>query len=320
MIHDWEFDLLWAEPPPRWMESIGPLMEYWGNPIFQRRYLLNRVTPAYDPLWAFSVGLCLSLAINLLLAFCAGAVALGLGVLVTVAIPGSIALAVMSVRIFVSCLLATPLELKREVHSDALGPILTTPIPDSQIFFAEVASGIMRGLGALEEVLAILIGLAGGYLLVMSLRLWPIVQDAGILGVWLAVFCIMGLIAAIQILVLTALSAGLYAIVVPVGVAVAATLVHVLICALTGPFLVFFAIVAAEEMFGGFMMDPVLVLLGFGFLQILVLATATTVTGRLGVRAFAMARRPGYYEPEGATAAGLLRLERDTGTRFGREV
>jgi hypothetical protein len=320
MIHDWEFDLLWAEPPPQWMEGIGPLMEYWGNPIFQRRYLLNRVTPAFDPLWALSVGFWLSLAINLFLAFCAGESALGLGVLVTLVIPGSIALAIMSVRMFTSCLLATPLELKRELHSDALGPILTTPISDSRIFFAEVASGIMRGLGAVEEVLAILIGLTGGYLLGMCWQLWPIVHEAGIVAVWLAVFCIMGLIAAIQLLVLTALAAGLYAIVLPVGVAVAATLVHVVICALISPFLFLFPLDAIAEMSGGLTMDPVLVLLGFAFLEIVVLAVATTVTGRLGVRAFATARRPGYYEPEMSTAAGLLRLQRDAGIRFGREV
>ena len=66
--------------------------------------------------------------------------------------------------------------------------------------------------------------------------------------------------------------------------------------------------------------NPLIVLLAIALYEIAVLTLLTMLTAHAGVLAFAVARRPGYFEPERANAAGLLLRERDTGVRFGQEI
>jgi len=311
MIHDSEFDLSWADPPPRWVEGFGPLVTLWGNPIFQRRYVIGRLEPTLGARKAFIVGLVCSLALNGFLYFVTDRQnAMELGLLVTIALPGGIAVCFTGLRLFLTCLIATPLEFRREVGEEQLGAILSTPISDSQVFFGECISGLMRGLGAIEEVIALLAGLVIPYLLLMSPIFWPIVKEAGIHAVWWAVLFGLVVIMLALLLVITSVAAGLYSVVMPVVATVPATFFHV------------FILVAGSMYMGNRLVDAfarlahiqyVYILVRFlslGVFEISAMALILAMTSHFGVLAFARARRPGYYEPERATAAGLYRRER----------
>ena len=316
MIHDYEFDLTWADPPPLWVENVGPLMDVWGNPIFQRRYVLWRLAPSLGAFKAFVVGLLFSLVLNAFLLFVTEKEeAAGLGFLVTVAIPGGLAVTFTGVRLFVSCMVATPREFRTELAADMLGPILTTPMSDSKVYFAECLSGLMRGLGAIEEVVALLVGLLLPYLLLMSPVLLPYALDAGIESLWWIVLFGMFLLAIILLLVLSTLAAGLYAIMLPVAATVPVAMFHVLVIWLGTSFVGFWAVGVVSRFVRLLGSEPLVYLLTATTLEILSLALFTVLTGHLGVLAFARARRPGYYEPERATAAGLFLRERSPETR-----
>jgi len=322
MIHDEEFDLTWSDDPPGWVYYFGPLLEFWGNPIFQRRYVMFRLKPAFGVAKSFWIGFILSTLLNaLILKKADKEEALGLGLLLTVVLPVLIAFGFMGMRMFTLCLIGTPMELRRELYSGMLGSVLTTPMSDGKIFIAECISGLMRGLGAMEEILAMIAGLVVPFVIVMHSQLLEMVSGEEIVTVWWVVFGVMVIIIMLQVNVLTTFAAGLYSVLSPVGVTVVSTLVHVwgvLLLCLWIPFLAMGLLVRYDIVHNP---DPLVVLLAAAAFMIIVLMFLTVMTARLGVDAFARARRPGYYEPERATSAGFLRREgRAEETRFGQRI
>jgi hypothetical protein len=321
MIHDDEFDLTWADPPPAWVEAFGPLLEFWGNPIFQRRYVMWRLKPMFGPKKSFLIGLGVSFIINLFLLLVAEKeLALEIGFWVTVAAPGIVIITVTSIRIFISSLVGTPLEMRRELFSGMLGAVLTTPMSDEKIFFAECISGLMRGFGAMEEVISMLIGLVVPFIVLMSPQLWPYVKAEGPASFWWFVLLLIAIIILIQVLLLASLSAGLMAIQLPVVATVPATLIN------TGLWFSVFSLIASWIAVFTMRFEPVrnldilAIYLGIGTFLIASLTVACAVTGYLGVVAFAKARRPGWYGHERVNAAGLMSREERTRTSFGKSV
>ncbi len=321
MIYDEEFDLTWADSPPGWVELIGPIHELWGNPVFQRRYVIWRLKPAFGVRNSFFIGFAASLVINLLFRFVTDEEqALGLGFLVTVIVPAIVVLAFSGTRFFASCLIGTPMELRRELYSGMLGALLATPLSDAKIFLSECIAGIMRGLGAMEEVGAMIIGLLIPFIIVMWPQLWGIAGAGGIMTVWWAVFLIMVLCIPVVLNVMTTFAAGMYAILFPVSLAIPATVAHIwllFMVPLAGAGWILGLLVKIESLSD---LDPLIALLSIVTFELIVLTAMTALTAHLGVLAFARARRPGYYEPERATAARFLVRDRGSDVRFGDRI
>jgi len=322
MIHDEEFDLTWADPPPTWIENVGPLLEFWGNPIFQRRYVLWQMQPTMGIRSAFIVGFGLSLVLNLLFRFLAeDDEYLELGFLTTIVLPGLIVFAVTGIRLFLTSLVGTPLELRLELYSGALGAILSTPLNDARIYYAECISGLLRGLGAMEEVLSMLAGLIVPFIAVMFPELWAYAEAMGIELFWWVVLCLMAIVIIIQLNVLITFAAGLYSMLVPVVATVPATLVHILVFAGAT---VWIELWCLEKLMGfNFMLnvDLLAIFLLLGVMLIVTIALFTVLTANFGVKVFAKSRRPGYYEPDGLNAAGFLKHDSGTSViRFGDSV
>lgn len=320
MIHDEEFDLVWADPPPRWMESFPLLIDWWGNPIFQRRYVIWRLRPAFGVLQSFLIGIGFSLILNIIIiAAVGGTESLELGFIVSVVLPAVIALGFMSVRFFTSCLIGTPLELRRELFSGMLGAVLATPQGDRKVFIAECMSGLMRGLGALEEVLAMLAGLVIPYLVLMSPRLLPLMAEQGVTIFWWLVLFFLVFIIYLMSIVLITFAAGLYSVIMPIVLTIPATLAHVVLVTL-GSLLALILAIGMIFTYAHLEPNDLVLLLLIALLEVGVMALMTTLTVHWGVMAFARARRPGYYEPERCTAAGLLKREGSHSVTFGRSV
>ncbi len=321
MIHDEEFDLTWADPPPTWIENAGPLLEFWGNPIFQRRYVLWRMEPSMGIRIAFFVGLGLSLSLNLLFRFLAPEDEyLWLGFLTTIILPGLIVFTLTGLRLFVTSLVGTPLELRRELYSGALGAILSTPLTDSKIFTAECISGLLRGLGAMEEVLSMLAGLVIPFVLVMFPEVWEYVAEAGVETIYWILLFIMLVTILVQLNVLITFAAGLYSIKLPVAATVPATLIHVVGFVFSNLFINGWVLMYLLQHQFIRDLNPLVIYLILCLVWIAALAVVIALTARAGVVAFAKARRPGYYEPDGLNAAGLMSQDPSSVVRFGQSI
>jgi len=324
MIHDEEFDLLWADKPPGWLENIGLMKEIWGNPVFQRRYVLWRLLPYFGVKKSFMIGLIVSLILNILFIIADSQNDLSLGLLVTVVAPGIVVVSITGIRFFTSCLIATPMELKNELQNDVLGAVMTSPISDGKIFIAECMAGIMRGLGAFEEIFAMVSGLLLPFLVVHGQKLLEFAGEVGISTLWWIVLGLL-IIAIILILnVMAAFAVALYSILLPIGGAVVAALVHVgsiLFLNLAGfdwVLRLLYKIKFVQDLPP--LVALLLTLLLTAIFLVISLSLFTTLTSHLGVLAFAIARRPGYYEPERANSATFLLRSRPDRIRFGREI
>lgn len=321
MIHDDEFDLTWADPPPEWIQAIDPLLEFWGNPIFQRRYVLWRLKPTFGIGKSFIIGFIASLLLNLFFMFVTDKEsALNVGFWATIAIPGLTVIAITGGRLFINSIVGTPLEMRRELSSGVLESIYTTPIPDQKIFFAECVAGIMRGFGAIEEILAMVAGLVLPYLIVMSPQLWPHVASQGPAAIWWLVLLFMIVVIVIQLIILSSLSAGFMSLQVPILVTIPATLLVSLFWIGLVLWISFKLLTISYVQSFMVNIDPLVGYLGAATLAIIILMFACALTGYMGVVAFAKARRPGYYETDRKNAAGFLASTEKGMTSFGKSV
>lgn len=319
MIHDYEFDLLWAEDPPEWVRFIGPLMEYWGNPVFQRRYMMWRLHPAMGSLKAFLAGVGCSVFINLLLFFLDRDNAVEWGFYFTILGPGGLTLSITGVRLFSSCMISTPNELRAELASDSLGSLLTAPISDRKIFIAECLSGVMRSLGAIEENASLVAGLVLPYLAILSPILYPRAKELGIELVWWVVLGIMVIIWLVLILLYGAFSSGLFAVYMPIAMSIPISLIWVVALWALPSLLSVYGIIYLWRNFEIVGSGPLILGLLFMSMQIVLISVLTTYTSQLGVKAFAKARRPGFYEWDGMSASGLMVMEeRESSYRWTR--
>lgn len=306
MIHDSEMDLSWAEPPPVWVQWIGPLSAIWGNPVFQRRYLLRKMSPSLGTRRAFIAGVVLSSALNVFLRIIAGDDALWLGFSLTILIPGFIFSSIGFVRIFSSSMIHTPNELRFEISSGTSGTLLTTPLTDSEIFFAECISGIMRALGAFEESVSLITGLAIPFLLVMSDHLLPAAREMGIILFWWIIVAIMILIITGLLHLLGAYSSGNYAVRMPLVWSAPVAILHAYGGWVFWSILFFAGLIPLAGWLAQFnSAGTLLFFLICTVYQLFLVSFLTTLMAYHGVNAFSRARRPGFYEPEHASAAGL---------------
>jgi len=321
MIHDTEFDLQWADEPPGWVFYVGSLIEVWGNPVFQRRYVRWRLRPALGARRAFIVGIVMSFLLNLFIIMMADiGDRLSIGFFATVAIPMIIIVTLGSIRFFVSCLIGTMNELRRELHGDMLGALLATPVDDAKVFFSECIAGIMRGLGAIEEILAMAAGLIIPFLILHSPLLMIRVAELGILSLWWFVFIIMMMIILGMLLLNLTYASAAYAIKLPIGWALPAVIMHILLTIAAGLY-IGGIIIAALLQFEIFQSVHYLVLLLIAALIDLLLLWINNLSmGIYGVRTLANARRPGYYEPDRMTAAGMLKVQGRKPVSFGQRI
>ena len=325
MFHDEQYDLIWADPPPKWVAGSSLLLELWNNPIFQRRFVLRRLVPFFGPRKAFFIGLGLSLVLNLImLKGVPGNEAVLAGLGVSVGFPAMLMLAQTSIRVFATCLVATPVEFRSELGANLLGPILATPLSDSKLFYAECLSGLFRSLGAIEELVAMLGGLALSWLIVMGPGLYSIAAETGKITLWYVFLIVVGLAAVGVVLMLPAilgsLAAGLYSVNFPLIATTATTFVHVSLIFLGSNTLGFWLGGLAVGMGSGRSGGMILFFVIVWLVHVAVMGTFIYITGRLGVLALARARRPGYYEPERSTAAGLFLREEQKNWHMGKQI
>ena len=323
MIHDEEMDLLWADEPPGWVRNFGVLIDLWGNPVFQRRYVLWRLKPTLGPRRAFMVVFIFSLGLNLLFKFMADEDdAIWVSLFFSVVAPGSLVLAITSIRLFVATMITTPNELRNEISGDALGPILSTPIPDNKIFLAECFSGFMRGLGAVEELAAIVLGLIAPWTFVFWSKIISEISANGIHIFLIPAFAVMAIILLVLLLVLGCLAAGMFAVYMPTVATLPMTVFYVAAvwfgAVLFSSFVT--SVTAKVIHLASFKDEFWLAALGFATLLILTVSVMTSLTGYMGIISFAKARRPGYFEDEYINAAGLMSRESGYRDRYGMRL
>jgi hypothetical protein len=325
MFHDESLDLTWADPPPKWVTSFGVLHDLWQNPIFQRRYVLRRLTPFFGLTRSFIIGAVLSVLLNIIMLKAGeGKEALESGFYLSVAVPAGLILVTVGARMFINCLVATPVEFRSELGANLLGPVLATPLSDSKIYHAECFAGLFRSLGAVEETGSMLAGLILGWIVIGSPVLIGLASQTGKIAIVYVLLILIGILALAIVLALPAimasLAAGLYSIVTPLPATAAVTFAHVSLVWILSAWLGLWLAELATKGRLFAISEIAFFLVTAWVIHVAVMISVSYITARLGVMALARARRPGYYEPERSTAAGLFLKEERQSWHMGKPI
>ncbi len=312
-----EFGLSTVKNIPFWIARIPFLKRLWFNPVFQRNYRNSRVKNLINPKLAFRAGLIWSAIISVIMlivtAYDHDELA-SIAACLLIASPLVILYGITFFRMFIFCLVTTPREVQQDIGKDNLSSILTTPLSDGSLFFAETLPNFVRGLEVIQSLLYLFIGLA----LPLFLSLWlvgmlwvptfEIEQMLPIIGITIITLIYMILALVLMMLVISLVS-GAYAITHNIFGAIMATLLHALILAIISG--------VAMSMYHEYMTWSVFRSYGLNFREefiiyistaaigILIIYWSCLITSYFGINAFAKVRRQGYYKPEMSNAAGL---------------
>ncbi|MCX6647739.1 MAG: hypothetical protein NTY09_15465 [bacterium] len=335
-----EYGLSNQKPMPWWVRKISALRRLWNNPVFQRNYQRSRVKKLAEPKPAFLVGLISSIVINTIL--------LNLGrhyqfksqeilmfsFAVTVGFPLACMYVLIYVRMFIVCLISTPIEMKKEIGPDIYNPVLCSPMRDSEIFFAECLPNYVRGLEVLVSYSAITLGLAIPCLIFGIPAFFSpdfnLAQFIAIVAIILADMAL-GIACLVLMMLLLSLASCTYTILLPSFSAIITTLIHFgIVSSMSNlaPNLIFgmyggvfglglFSSMLFTSHYGSYVnfgplyrdtydvTEILLYILLALFCKVIITWFFCYLTSQWGLSAFSKMRRAGYYEPEYSTAAGL---------------
>ncbi|MFH1676637.1 MAG: hypothetical protein ABIC40_06385 [bacterium] len=291
---------------PMWVEGIPILKEFWENPIFQYRYVFKQSKAGLTILLFFCSALIYSALVNLFLAFGIDDTdSVITAFYASFVVPFSI---VFFIKPAIYMLIIIPNGLKKEVLSEALDPVLTTPLSDREIFFAHCCSGFMRSLGKIENTLAIGAGLLTPWLIIFlakalfSTGVIPVLFFLNLLSLAIVIFAFQ-----LIFLILLSLSAGFLSVFFPAFSATISAAIFTVsafsvcsglsFCALW----ILSPIIEFLRYFSGIDFYPVTFTAAYFF----TLQFVIRYTVKFGADAFSNARRPGLYSYRKLTSAKL---------------
>ena len=300
------YDIANPDTPPWWVGLIPSMRRLWQNPVAQFNYRRGKLIRYPLILVSFAGSLVISLLLNFNFTFIKDEdISLQMGFWVTMFLPIVVAMPVGVFRILISCLVGTSILLRRRLEAGMLNQVLPTPLSDARILNGELFRSMVSGLVVLEMVLGLSIGLTLGFLLVMGRSfLASSVIDINEFALWLPTILLWFIAAPILMTFLFTYASGLYSLMMPTVIAVPIALGHI---ALTVGFtslmrFTYHAILSGPE-------PGTLVFFIGELLQVGVLAGIIVLTARIGVMVFARYRRPGFFETEWSSAAGLASWE-----------
>lgn len=315
------------------------LRRLWFNPVFQRNYKLSRVKNLIEPKPAFIVGLILSVAINIFIVILSARTLhawsdlFSFSYLFSVGGPIIAIYFVIYFRMFVTCLISTPTEIKKDIGSDNLSPVMSTPMSDAELYYAVSLPNYVKGLETIASYMSLAAGLlipcivVGIFTLFISEISFPVFAEVALIIVAsgaLLVGCL------VSMMFLMSLASGTFAITLPTFAAILATLVfYVMAAGIVNIIPNFLSVVlggianygvivpfwlTTPFNTGDFLDDnssskmrlaTITYLFGSLVAKILLTWIFCIVTSAMGKSALSKMRRAGYYEPEYCNAAGL---------------
>jgi hypothetical protein len=296
-----DYDIADPPEPPGWLQLFPPLQNQWMNPVSQRLFPRVRKGPLPASLVTLLIGLAISLTVNIVLRreefgesrWYAGAV-------VTVAIPISAAIFIAFIRITLASLVGNVVFIRRLFERGTVAQWLTVPLSDTDLFNGIRFRSVISGLRSIEHIYALAIGVIVPFVLLNGfLPSEDFISDFGILYGYILI--LWALAGPLVYLYLLAGAAALYSINLPVAIAATASVAHTAFAFL---FAWLIRLVAVSSILPDMDVgNPMRIILEL--LTIAILYGLAVLTSRIGVMVFARYRRPGFYEPEWASAAGM---------------
>lgn len=294
-------------PLPWWIERNPWLQHLIYNPIFQRdmqkRYkpsVLNEVNGLIAAILCF---------IGLLIYYkrCSGdpEIAQQLFVVLSV-IPFGLLAAIGFIRELVICLVSAPFHMRQEIGSLRMNAVLATPLYDSEVFFSIPYQVLLRSWASHRgTIVFFIIFWISTYSLVL-INGWSyfdhfkdLYGDESTIPlrlIFLALQCAL-------FLNLACLAGSMYGVRYGVLRSIVLTMAHVGIAFL---FMLLFHYISTMIFPGDAgPLDFSWQTVGVDMFNTLYLLLVVWLTGRIGVMTFARYRRPGFFEPEYASASGL---------------
>ena len=336
-----EYGLYNQKPMPWWMGRFASLRRLWFNPVFQRNYQRSRIRKIVAPKTAFIVGLVWSALMNLIvILFLLTKVIMDKEVaettyLIILSAPVNIIIFIIYVRMFIVCLISTPIEFKKDIISKNQSPILSIPIKDSELYIAECLPNYIRGLDIIESAIAFGIGvLISGLIsaIPLSLLSHAFFTDYLAMAGFELLFIIHGSFDLVFMMYFLSLITGLYSIQLPSAAAIFATLIHFVVVSVIANILPFLMEVVTgvplnlvfiwQLLFDSGFYSNTLVRFGIGssggllllqailtfasiVIKSLVIGLFAYITLIIGQSEFSKLRRAGFYEPELTTADNI---------------
>lgn len=292
---------------PWWIERNPWLQQLIYNPIFQRcmqrRYkppVLNEVKGLIAAILCF---------IGLLIYYKTYSeereISQQLFVVLSV-VPFGLLAAIGFIRELVICVVSAPLNMRREIGSLRMNALLATPLYDSEIYFSIPYQVLLRSWASHTGTIVFLIIFWISTYSVILINGWGYFEQfQNLYGdestiplrlIFLAVQCAL-------LLNLACLAGSMYGVRYGVLLSIVLTVAHVGIAFL---FTLLFHYISAMVFPGdigplNFSWQTV----GVDGFSTLYLLLVVWLTGRIGVMTFARYRRPGFFEPEYASASGL---------------
>lgn len=312
-----EYGLSTVKSIPIWIARIPFLKRLWFNPVFQRNYRNSQVKKLIYPKLAFRAGLIWSAIISVIMlivtAYDHDELASDSACFI-IAFLFAIMYGITFFRMFIFCLVTTPRELQQDIGKDNLSSILTTPLSDGSLFFAETLPNFVRGLEVIQSLLYLFIGLV----IPLFLSLWlvgmkwlptfKIEYILSVLGTTIITLIYMILALVLMMLVISLVS-GAYAITHNIFGAIMATLLQTfLIAIISGVAMVTFHEYLTWSVFRSYGLnfrEEFIIYVSTSIIGILIVYWSCLITSYFGISAFAKVRRQGYYKPEMSNAAGL---------------
>ncbi|MCX6647740.1 MAG: hypothetical protein NTY09_15470 [bacterium] len=321
-----KYGLLTVKDIPKWIARIPFFRRLWFNPVFQRNYRNSRVRKLIEPKTAFRVGLIWSLLFSVTMTIIsivdhyASFVDTFLGFIIA---PFAVIYVWTFIRMFFFCLITTPRELQQDISRDNQGIILTTPISDASLFFAEILPNLVRGLEVAQSVLYLFIGTAipaiVALILVKSFCSNHINYGWDQTLIYAILTVIIMFIALFLMMLLTSVETGTFAISHSIISAIVSSIFYSYIVLNLAAGGIGLAILLVDELtnyysdwlyysgsphFWQDIREIILVLLPI-LSGTFVILWACLFTSHIGISALAKVRRSGFYKPESSNAAGL---------------
>ena len=293
-----------ALPPPWWLKILPPVRNLWMNPVFQRRYVLNRVPRTMSTTRAFWTGAMLIGIVDLICLFTSFSdheiwiVYTQLVLLILGAIAGYAA-----IRMVLNLLTVTQVEFRGELKGNLLLPVFITLLSDREIYFAECFASMLRGLGAIEEISAFFLG-ALTWFAIPLFFLSPVLFELTVDSIFQTlVIILVAVLTSIAILfplfLFIGFTGGLYAVLLPTTRARIATLVHVVVLLSVNSLVSIFVLISLFELdlrHYHRLFDVYKYLATYPasiFFQVILLILAIIETAWIGLIFFSRARRAG---------------------------
>jgi hypothetical protein len=296
------------EIPLPWWIGRNPLLEWLVfNPIFQLHMKKKHKAPIVDGLRGFIAGILYFIVIYIVFRIKNDDPEVGSRIFIALFLLPTIVLIVAGFfRTMVVCIVSAPIDMRREIESLRMHAILTTPISDSGIYFSNAYQVLFRAMAANAGILTFLATLIIPSMIVVTANGWNLIEFFYITqGDYhtIPIQFVLLFFGCTLYLYLLCLAGTMYAINLAAFPATIATAAHVAFAYL---FTLLVSLIARGTIFND--ADPIYASWNTVFaegLNLLLLLLITWLTGRLGVIFFARYRRPGFFEPEFASASGL---------------